>query len=271
MSTTVAPSPTPAVQRVLAPSRIEGPRPSSAVPFSRLVRVELRKMTDTLAGRWLMLATGGIIALVIGVMLFTQAKETTFAGYLSATSTPMLILIPIIGILAVTSEWSQRTGLVSLALEPRRGRWAWAKVTAAIIVSLLTAALAIGLAALATLAGGAFFDGAGSVSAPAVVVWGTVLLAVLFMAQGLAFAMLFRNSPAAIVTYFALPMAYGILSSFEWFTTIGEWTDLNRTLQPLLMNEMDAEKWAQFATSVGLWVVLPFVIGMLVLRRAEVK
>ncbi len=37
------------------PSRISGDRPTRAVPFTRLVHVELRKMLDTRAGRWLLI------------------------------------------------------------------------------------------------------------------------------------------------------------------------------------------------------------------------
>jgi len=35
---------------------------------------------------------------------------------------PQSWLLPVLGIMAVTSEWTQRTGLVTHTLEPRRSR-----------------------------------------------------------------------------------------------------------------------------------------------------
>ena len=47
------------------------PDPSvTAVPFSRLLRVELRKLVDTRAGFWLLAAIGIITVAVIVVFLF---------------------------------------------------------------------------------------------------------------------------------------------------------------------------------------------------------
>jgi ACR3 family arsenite efflux pump ArsB len=34
---------------------------------------------------------------------------------------------------------------------------------------------------------------------------------------------------------------------------------------------IDGEQWVQIATSVVLWVLLPFVVGLLRVLRAEVK
>jgi hypothetical protein len=42
-------------------------------------------------------------------------------------------------------------------------------------------------------------------------------------------------------------------------------------MNPLFTGDLTGEQWAQLGTSVGLWVVLPIVVGMRILRRAEVK
>ena len=42
-----------------------------------------------------------------------------------------------LGILLVTSEWGQRTGMVTFTLEPHRGKVIAAKVVAALVLGLL--------------------------------------------------------------------------------------------------------------------------------------
>jgi ABC-2 type transport system permease protein len=96
------------------------------VPFGRLVRTELRKLTDTRAGRWLLIAIAALTPLVMVIMLFAAApKNLTYDKLVDYTQTPQKMLLPVLGILAVTSEWSQRTGLVTFTLAPNRGRSCW--------------------------------------------------------------------------------------------------------------------------------------------------
>ncbi len=104
------------------PSRIAGERPTSGVPFTRLVHVELRKMLDTRAGRWLLIGIAGVIAVALTITFFDNGGQHPYGLYLQATTVPMALILPVVGILAVTSEWCQRTGLVTFGLEPRRAR-----------------------------------------------------------------------------------------------------------------------------------------------------
>ena len=94
------------------PSATLGPRPIRAaalqpIPLSRIVSLELRKSFDTRSGFWL-LASIGIASLLatIGVILFAAAEERTFSTFTLATGFPMAIILPMIAILSVTSEWS---------------------------------------------------------------------------------------------------------------------------------------------------------------------
>ena len=50
----------------------------------------------------------------------------------SSATLPLAMLLPVIGIMAATAEWTQRTGLVTFTLEPRRGRVVLAKALAAL-------------------------------------------------------------------------------------------------------------------------------------------
>ena len=46
---------------------------TARVPFSRLVRVEWRKMLDTRGGFWLMVATGILLMITVGLVLLVVA------------------------------------------------------------------------------------------------------------------------------------------------------------------------------------------------------
>jgi len=153
---------------------------------------------------------------------------------------------------------------------PVRGRVLAAKVIAALVAGVLAIVLAMAVASLATLAGGADhawahigLDDVGKFA----------ILQVSGVLQGLAFGLLFLNSAAAIVTYFVLPTAFSILANL--WTTLDKaapWIDLGTAQQPLFgATHMSGEQWAQLGTSSLVWVVLPFVLGLVRVLRAEVK
>lgn len=254
------------------PSRLPGERPTTAIPFSRLTRVELRKQLDTRAGRWLVIAVGLIVVAALAIMLFTGGGKHRFGDYLQATVLPVALILPVVGILAVTSEWSQRTGLVTFALEPRRVRVALAKLVSAVLIGIAAFVVALVLAALAHQAAITFRGIDGDWTITGLAVLGAGLYVLLGLVQGVAFGALFRNTPAAIVVYYVLPTVWGILGGLiSWLDTPSKWLDMNRTMQPLFGGELTGEQWAQLGTSVAVWVVLPLVVGILLLRRAEVK
>lgn len=257
----------------MMPSRISGERPTTTVPFTRLVHVELRKMLDTRAGRWLLIAIGAIIAGALVIMFFNESGHHRFEDYLTATTMPQAILLPVVGILAVTSEWSQRTGLVTFTLEARRSRVTWAKFVSAMLVGVAAIGLSLGLAAVAHQAAITLQGYGGDWALDNNTLLGAGLFVLLGMAQGLGFGMLLRNTPAAVVLYFVLPTAWAILGDMvSWLDSAADWLDMNRTMNALFIVEsMTGEQWAQLATSVGLWVALPVILGIWLLRRAEVK
>src|ERR1700742_613698 len=122
-------------------------RPSLA----RLTKVELRKMVDTRSGFWLLLAVAGLtLVAVLITALFAHEDQRTFRHILSNGLQPAGILLPVVGILLVTSEWSQRTALVSFALVPHRTRLLAAKILAGVVLALAATALALVLAVLGT-------------------------------------------------------------------------------------------------------------------------
>lgn len=258
--------------RALVPGRIDGPRPTTGVPFDRLLHVELRKMLDTRAGRWLIIGIGAIIAIALTIMFFNKGGQHAFGEYLRATTMPMALILPVVGILAVTAEWSQRTGLVTFGLEPRRRRIAWAKLLSALFVGVCACALALVLAALAHQAAITFHGITGDWSIDALVLLGAGGYVLLGIAQGVGFGMLLKNTPAAVVVFFVLPTAWSILGSMvSWLQDAAVWLDLNQTMQPLFEGSLSGAQWAHLGTSVAVWVVAPLAVGIWRLTRAEVK
>ena len=261
----------PSVARM--PDRIPGERPTTGVPFARIVGLELRKMFNTRAGRWLLIAIGAIIATTLVIMFFNESCHHRIEDNLTATTTPSAILLPIAGILAVTSEWSQRTGLVTFTLEPRRGRVIWGKFLAAMLVGVAAIVMSVALAAVAHQAAITIQGYGGDWALDNNTLLGAGLFVLLGVAQGVGFGMLLRNTPAAIVLLFVLPTAWAILGQMvSWLDSAASWLDMNRTTNALFTVEsMTGEQWAQLGTSVGLWVALPVAVGMWLLHRAEVK
>lgn len=238
------------------------------VPMSRLVRVELRKTYDTLAGRWLLGAIVAITALVMVIFLINaDADERLWSNFVGVTATPQGILLPVLGILLVTSEWSQRTGLVTFTLEPRRSRVIVAKVGAALLLGVFAVTVALVVAAIGTVASGGEWDFAWSG------IGKFVLLQLISVLQGLAFGLLILNSAAAIVAYFILPTLFNILSSL-WtkMSDIQPWVDLGFSSQKLFAQpSMSSDEWWQLLSGFAIWVAAPLAIGVWRLLRAELK
>ena len=62
-------------------------------------------------------------------------SEFTYSQFTLAIGVPMSVILPIIAVLSVTAEWSQRSGLTTFTLVPHRGRVLLAKAVAAVLVA----------------------------------------------------------------------------------------------------------------------------------------
>ncbi|MFC7493090.1 MULTISPECIES: ABC transporter permease [unclassified Nocardioides] len=249
-------------------------------PFGRLVRTEFRKTWDTRAGFWLLLATAALTALVMIIQLavvVVQDLTVNYNDFLTSTNFSIALLLPVIGILLLTSEWSQRTAMVTFSLEPHRTRIVLAKVVVGLLLGLAAVAIALVLAAVCNLLLNAMSDlgGAWDLGAEQTVYF--VILQEIGMLTGFAFAALLLNSPAAIVLYmvysFVLPGIFEIGASLiGWFEDLRPWIDFGLAQAPLFDGSMMSGKdWAYFAVSGFIWLVVPLAIGFRRVLRAEVK
>ncbi len=245
------------------------------VPLSRLVLLETRKMVDTRAGFWLVLGMVIVSALITGAMLvWGNADDLTFGNLFGLMNIPTAILLPVLAILLVTSEWSQRSALVTFTLEPRRSRVVLAKLLTSLIYAVGAVAVALAFGAVGNLLAGALRDGAGAWDMTWIGIGNSALIQFIALLQGFAFGMLLMNSAAAIVLFFGLPTAWGIVSSIvPWLRdNVMQWLEMQTVQQPFQSGEAaSASEWAHLGVAMSVWVLLPLVIGVWRLLRSEVK
>jgi hypothetical protein len=246
--------------------RAAGARPGLA----RLTAVELRKMTDTRAGFWLLVATVALTALVVVVAGFAlDEQDRTLRRILSIAVQPATIVLPIVGILLVSSEWSQRTALLTFTLVPDRTRVLIAKLLAGVVLALVALQICLAAAALGTAV--AAPGTADDWSLSAVLVGQVALYVVLPMIIGVGFGAMLLSSAPAIVLYFVLPTAWSALGSLEPLEAPARWLDQARTMEPMLEHAMSGTEWARLGTTLALWMLVPLLVGLWRVTRSDVR
>lgn len=246
--------------------------PSRTVPFARLAAVEIRKLTDTRTALVLLtlLVLGAVGAMIVRTVVLAQDVPGV-QDVATGTGPVLSLFLPILGIVSVTSEWSRRTALTTFALEPRRGRVLAAKAVAATVVAVATSALMIAVAYPTTAASAARGTEPSFALDPVALV-GWTATNVLFTLCGVALGALLLNGAASIVVYLVASIAWGFVGlTGELGSTLARWFDLNGTTVPLADGEMSPEAVGPLLASIGLWVVVPFLLGVLRVRRIELR
>jgi ABC-2 type transport system permease protein len=242
-----------------------------APALHRLVLVELRKSADTRAGRWLLGTLAAVaIAGVVLLLIFGKAGDQDFGGFVFTAQLPLGLLLPVLGILSMTSEWSQRTALATFSLVPIRSRVLTAKLLGLVALALTLVAASVLTAAIATLIASAGDGGH----------WGSVLnvigrvmlfecLAVLI---GAGFGLALLNAPSALVGFFILPsLLTALVSLSAALREPVKWLDLVTNTTHLLGDDLTSGIWGKMAVSVAVWGVLPLAVGALRVQRRDVQ
>ncbi|MBJ7354901.1 MAG: hypothetical protein JHC98_08755 [Thermoleophilaceae bacterium] len=245
------------------------PRSFSRTGFAQLVRIELRKSIDTRAGFWLLAATA-LLTILAAVARAVSGEDAQHAirPVLEAALIPTNVLLPVVGILLITSEWSQRTALSTFVQVPNRMRVLAAKCAAGVALGFGFYAIAVVMSVLAVAAFGSNVSDQW--------VFGTELATqftayvILGMLMGLALGAAMLASAPAIVTYFAAPAAVVVLASFNALEPVLKWIDPSSMAQPMTEAVMSSEEVAQVLTSAAVWIALPMVIGLWRIGRADI-
>ena len=201
-------------------------------------------MFNTRAGFWLMMsiAASALIA-TVSVIAFAPDSALTYDNFGAAIGIPMTLLLPVMAILSVTSEWSQRSGLTTFTLVPHRSRVA-------------------GVDTVWDISGNQIYS--------------LVLANVLNLLIGFMLGVLIRNSPGAIVGFvvysFVLPTLSMLLASFQdWWEKAQPWLDFNWAQGQLYDGGMTGSDWAHLGVSGLIWLVVPLAVGLVMVMRSEVK
>jgi hypothetical protein len=247
---------------------VDGP----GISILRLFQVELRKQVDTRAGAWLLAVTGLVsVALAVLTLCTTDPSSLTWKELTGSSSFGLMLVLPLIGVLAATSEWSMRTALTTFALEPRRTRVNLAKLTSAWLLGLAVLVISLGVCAVLNVVGQVWRDGNGSWDLDKTALAGTALVLVLLVTQGVAFGLALLNTPTAIVVYLGLPTAWSILmGTVDKLEAPAKWLDLNVTVEPLMAGQMTDQSWLRLGVSVAVWIVLPLAVGLWRTARKDV-
>jgi ABC-type transport system involved in multi-copper enzyme maturation permease subunit len=251
---------------------------TAPTPFRRLVRVELRKSYDTRAGFWLLVSIGLLVlaAEIIAVAVTAAQDEAMqFGDFVGTAAFLTSFLLPILGIMLVTTEWSQRSAMVTFALEPRRSLVIAAKALVGVILTLATVAVSIAIGFVANLAYG-LLQGEADWTFGWQDFAAFLVTQVLAMLGGFALAALLLNTSAAIVVFFlykwVLPGLFAVAASLmDWFADVRPWIDFQGAQGAIWDWSSSAEDWAQLVVSGIVWLGLPLGIGTWRVLRAEVK
>jgi ABC-2 type transport system permease protein len=247
------------------------------IPFRTVVGVELRKAFDTRSGFWLLVAIAAAGVLATGAVLaFASDSDLTYDSFAGAIGVPMTILLPVVAILSVTGEWSQRAGLTTFTLVPHRGRVVRAKFVVTVTIGIASMALALTIGALGNVVGTALMgvDTTWDLS-PASILY-IVGADLIGMTIGFMLGILTRNSAGAIVAYFSywfvVPTLSMVLAANQsWFENAQPWVDFNYDQGKLYDGSFSAQDWAQLAVTGTFWLLLPLAFGLWRVMRAEVK
>jgi ABC-2 type transport system permease protein len=253
-----------------APIRVNTAGVHTRPGLGRLVAVELRKMVNTRAGFWLQLATVAITVLVVIVACVVRdAADLTFQSVLNVGLQPAAVLLPVVGILLVTSEWSQRTGMITFALVPVRSRVLGAKLIASVVLAVPMLVMSVAVVAAGVLVASPGVDGTWSDAVPLIGQSAVYLTA--GMITGVALGAILLASAPAIVVLFALPTAWMAVVSLPFLADVAPWVSTARALSPMQEEVMSATQWAHLGTALALWMLLPLLIGTWRITRREVS
>ena len=145
-------------------------------------------------------------------MLSGTDGDHTWSNLLNNCSQALNFLLPVVGILLVTSEWSQRTALQTFTLVPQRGRVLVTKIAASLVLSVLALVVALVLTALCTAINPAATD---AFHLDIGLVLQTVLYTMLSMLTGVGLGAAILISAPAIVALYVLPIAYSAVTHID--------------------------------------------------------
>ncbi|HET6988225.1 MAG TPA: ABC transporter permease [Kribbella sp.] len=244
--------------------------PARGQSFLKLVTIDLRKSLNTRSGRALVAAILLVaIAAISWQLTHLPQGPAGFDGFLGAASTGVFLILPVIGVMAMTSEWTQRTALTTFTLSPRRVRVQLAKFVSAIVLSAVVMTVVVLFAFAGTALAGAVTDHTTSYAGMGGLLAGTYLTNALNVVMGAAFGAVIAQTAVAILVYFIAPTAWA-LAGPALFKDNANWLDVFGAFGRIAERDLHG-MLPETLTAVGVWIVLPTIVGLWASSRREVK
>ena len=223
------------------------------------------------------------VVLPLAITLLTTAfigidsvDDATVSAVLLGSGSLSILLFGIIGVLAITQEYSQGTIRLTLAANPRRTRVFVAK---AIVLSILSAGLTAFIILVGNTAGEAILDSRGALGKLSNDDMGAAYLAMIALSVvvsllGMAIGTLTRNPPSAVTILVLWPLLLesligGLLSLV--INSIGfEWMPFQTGMNALRLedSDMDFGRWGSVGY-FGLWVLGLSLFAHTVFKRRD--
>ena len=223
------------------------------------------------------------VVLPLAITLLTTAfigidsvDDATVSAVLLGSGSLSVLLFGIIGVLAITQEYSQGTIRLTLAANPRRTRVFVAK---AIVLSILSAGLTAFIVLVGNTAGEAILDSRGAIGKLSNDDMGAAYLAMIALSVvvsllGMAIGTLTRNPPSAVTVLVLWPLLLesliGGLLSIAISDEIFKWMPFQTGLTALQLEDYDLEfgRWGSIGY-FGLWILAVSVFALARFKRRD--
>ena len=223
------------------------------------------------------------VALPLLITLLTMAfinvdsvDERAVSAVLLGSGSLSVLLFGIIGVLAITQEYSQGTIRLTLAANPRRTKVYVAK---GIVLAILSGGLTAFIILVGNTAGEAILDSRGAVGKLSndkmgQAYLGMIALSILVSLLGMAIGTLTRNPPSAVTVLVLWPLLLesliGGLLSVVINDQIFKWMPFQTGMNALRLedSDMDFGRWGSVGY-FGLWVLALSLFAHTVFKRRD--
>lgn len=239
--------------------------------------LDIRQFLDTRGGLAAVIVTvvvtaglAGLIGLIQPAILPDDA--VTFSGPAVAVTFALWIMMPILAVLFIASDWSNASIQTTFLQRPARGAVLVSKIIAVVVVAAVVVGLGILAAWAATAIGGAISDHGASYASAGDDVLALLASSAGALAFGIAIAALVQSTALGLVAALALPFVVSLVSPFvtafapDWAADVFSLIDLNTATSHLATGDLDALD----AACMVLLIVVPFVFGVIRWSRREV-
>lgn len=234
----------------------------------RRLRIELGKTTDTISGSVLTAVTIAAAPLLVILWITTEGSEgMTIDVIVGAGSLAAAFLVPILSAIVITSEWGQGSIVTTFAMDHARLKVMVAKILAGLVVTVVVAAACIGSSLLVATIAGIDLGPARDVLGTCLGVAGAL---VLYSLLGSAWGALTLNTPFAIVLALAGPQVANTLVTLmsDRLADAGPWFQFSYVVGDLTQGAV--ESWPKLVSVVALWIVVPLLLGLRRVQRADI-